>query len=76
VSQAGDRSSRMSIEDLEAVLASLRTYNNLITESRAVSVECQLLEPDWLLSSRRLFCVRKEGNWLKMTEKRRDKVLE
>ncbi len=55
VSKAADRSSNISNEDLEAVLASLRSS---ITESKAVSVECPLLKPDWFLS-RRLFCVRK-----------------
>jgi len=49
VSKAGGRSSRMRTEDLEAALASLRAS---ITESRAVSVECLLLKPDWLLSRR------------------------
>jgi len=49
VSKAADRSSRMRTEDLEAALASLRAS---ITESRAVSVECLLLKPDWLLSRR------------------------
>jgi len=51
VSKAADRSSKMSTDDLEAALASLRA---LITKSRAVSVECPLLKLDWLLS-RRLF---------------------
>ncbi len=55
VSKAADRSSKISIEDLEAALASLRAST---TESKAVSVECPLLKPDWLLSWR-LFCVRK-----------------
>jgi len=41
----------MSIDDLEAALASLRAS----TESRAVSVEGTFLKPDWLLS---MFCVR------------------
>jgi len=63
VSKAADRSSRIRTEDLEAALASLRAS---ITESRAVSVECSLLKPDWLLSNR-LFCVRKEEIWLKTT---------
>ncbi len=56
VSKAADRSSKISNEDLEAALASLRA---LTTESKAVSVECPLLKPDWLLS-RRLFCVRRQ----------------
>ncbi len=47
VSKAADRSSKMSTEDLEAALASLRAS---VTESRAVSVEWPLLKPDWLLS--------------------------
>ncbi len=63
VSKAADRSSNISIEDLEAVLASLRSST---TESKAVSVECPLQKPDWLLS-RRLFCVRKAVTWLKTT---------
>ncbi len=46
VSKAADRSSKMSTEDLEAALASLRAS---VTESRAVSVEWPLLKPDWLL---------------------------
>ncbi len=45
------------------VLASLRSS---ITESKAVSVECPLPKPDWLLS-RRLFCVRKAVTWLNTT---------
>ncbi len=63
VSKAVDRSSNISNADLEAVLASLRSST---TESKAVSVECPLLKPDWLLS-RRLFCVRKEVTWLNTT---------
>ncbi len=59
VSKAADRSSNISNEDLEAVLASLRSST---TESKAVLV-CPLLKPDWLLS-RRLFCVRKAVTWL------------
>ncbi len=54
VSKSADRSSKISNEDLDATLASLRAST---TESKAVSVECPLLKPDWLLS-RRLFCVR------------------
>ncbi len=53
----------VSNEDSEAVLASLRSST---TESKAVSVECPLLKPDWLLS-RRLFCVRKAVTWLNKT---------
>ncbi len=53
----------ISNEDLEAVLASLRSST---TESKSVSVECPLLKPDWLLS-RRLFCVRKAVTWLNTT---------
>ncbi len=55
-----DRHSKISIEDLESDLASFRAS---ITESKAVSVECPRLKPDWLLS-RRLFCVRKTETWL------------
>uniref|UniRef100_A0A9J8B4K8 small monomeric GTPase n=1 Tax=Cyprinus carpio carpio TaxID=630221 RepID=A0A9J8B4K8_CYPCA len=55
VSKAADRTSKISIEDLDSALASLRAST---TESKAVSVECPLLKPDWMLS-RRLFCVRK-----------------
>ncbi len=60
MSEVVDRSSKISIDDLEFALASLRAS---ITESKAVSVECPLLKPDWLLS-RRLFCVRKADTWL------------
>ncbi len=63
VSKAADRSSKISNEDLEAALASLRAST---TESKAVSVECPLLKPDWLLS-RRFFCVRKAETWLNTT---------
>ncbi len=59
MSKAADRSSKISIEDLEAALASLRAST---TESKAVSVECPLLKPDWLMS-RRFFCVRKAETW-------------
>ncbi len=55
MSKAADRSSNISNEDLEAVLASLRSST---TESKAVLEECPLLKLDWLLSMR-LFCVRK-----------------
>ncbi len=44
VSKAADRSSKISNEDLEAALASLRAST---TESKAVSVKCPLLKPDW-----------------------------
>ncbi len=57
VSKAEDRSSKISIEDLEAAFTSLRA------KSKAVLVECPLLKPDWLLS-RRLFCERKAETWL------------
>ncbi len=63
VSKAADRSSKISNEDLEAILASLRSST---TESKADSVECPLLKPDWLLS-RRFFCVRKVVTWLNTT---------
>ncbi len=63
VSKAADRCCNISNEDLEAVLASLRSPK---TESKAVSVECPLLKPDWLLS-RRLFCVRNAVTWLNTT---------
>ncbi len=60
MSKAVDRSSKISIEDLESALASFRAST---TESKAVSVECPLLKQDWLLS-RRFFCVRKAETWL------------
>ncbi len=60
MSKAADRSSKISNEDLESALASLRAST---TESKAVSVKCPLLNPDWLLS-KRLFCVRKSETWL------------
>ncbi len=63
VSKAADRSSNIRNEDLEAILASLRSST---TESKAVSVECPLLKPDWLLS-RKLFCVKKAVTWLNTT---------
>ncbi len=63
ISKAEDRSSNISNEDLEAALTSLRAST---TESKAVSVECPLLKPDWLLS-RRLFCVRKAETWFNTT---------
>ncbi len=52
MSKSVDRSSKISNEDLEATLACLRAST---TETKAVSVECPLLKPEWLLS-RRLFC--------------------
>ncbi len=55
VSKAVDRSSKISNEDLDASLASLRAST---TESKVVSFECSLMKQYWLLS-RRLFCVRK-----------------
>ncbi len=60
MSKAADRSSKISIEDLGSTFASLRSST---TESKAVSIECPLLKPDWFLS-RRLFCVRKAKTWL------------
>ncbi len=60
MSKAADRSSQISTEDLESTLASLRAST---AESKAISFECPLLKPDWLLS-RRLFCVRKAETWL------------
>ncbi len=63
IKNAVDRSSKISNEDLETVLASLRSST---TESKAVLIECRLLKPDWLLS-RRLFCVRKAETWLNTT---------
>ncbi len=42
VSKTTDRSSKMSTEDLEAAIVSLRAS---VTESRAVSVEWPLLKP-------------------------------
>ncbi len=41
MSKAADRSSKISIEDLESTLASLRAST---TESKAVSVECPRLK--------------------------------
>ncbi len=63
MSKAADRSSKISIEDLEAALASVGASK---TESRAVSVECTLLKPDWFLS-RKLFCMRNAETWLNTT---------
>ncbi len=60
MSNAADRSSRMRTEDLDSAFA-LRSAS--VTESKAVSVEWPLLNPDWLLFSR-LFCERKEDTWL------------
>ncbi len=60
VSKAADTYSNVINGDLEAILASLRSST---TESKAVSVECPLLKPDWF-PSRRLFCVRKAVTWL------------
>ncbi len=53
VSKAADRSSKMSTEDLEAALASLRAS---VTESRAVSVEWPLLKPDWFVVQNVVLC--------------------
>ncbi len=63
ISKAADRSSKITKEDLEASLASLKASK---TENKAVSVERPLLKIDWLLS-RRLFCVRKAETWLNTT---------
>ncbi len=63
ISKAAERSSKISNEDLEAALASPRAST---TESKAVSDECPLLKPDWLLS-RKLFCVRKAETWFNTT---------
>ncbi len=60
MSKAADRSSKISFEDLESALASLRASK---TKNKSVLVECPLLKPVWLLS-RRLFCVRKAEAWL------------
>ncbi len=60
MSKAADRSGKISVDDFESALANLRSST---TESKAVSVECPLLKPDWLLS-RRLLCVRKAETWL------------
>ncbi len=43
MSKAVNRTNKISIEDLEAALASHRAST---TESKAVSVECPLLKPD------------------------------
>ncbi len=59
MSKAVDRSSKISIEDLE----SASSFRASTTESKDVSVERPLLKQDWLLS-RRLFCVRKAEIWL------------
>ncbi len=60
VSKAVDRSSKISNEDLDATLASLRAST---TKSKAVSVECPLMK-QYLLLSRRLFCVRNAVGYL------------
>ncbi len=77
VSKAADISSKISIEDLESALASLRAPT---TESKAVSVECPLLKPDWFAVEEVVLCEkgrdlvehssfkcfsneRKKGNW-------------
>ncbi len=44
----------------------IKSSSQTTTESKAVSVECPLLKPDWILS-RRLFCVRKAVTWLNTT---------
>ena len=53
-SNAGDKSSRLSTENLADDLASFKAS---VTANRAISVEWPLLNPDWL-GSRRLFCER------------------
>ncbi len=53
VSKAADRSSKISNEDLETALASLRAST---TESKAVSVECPLLKPDWIAVQEVVLC--------------------
>ncbi len=63
MSKAADRSSKMSTEDLEAALASLKAS---VTESRAVSVEWSLLKPDFLLS-KKLSWARNKESWLNTT---------
>ncbi len=63
MSNAADKFSKISIENVESALASLRAST---TESKEVSVEYPLLKPDWLLS-RRSFCVRKAETWLNTT---------
>ncbi len=60
MSKAVERPSKISIEDLEAALASLRAST---TESKGDSFASPLLEPDWLLP-RALFRVRKAETWL------------
>jgi len=54
VSNATDKSSRISTEDLAVALASFKVS---VTANRAVSVEWPLLNPD-TFGSRRLFCER------------------
>jgi len=54
VSNAADRLSRISTEDLAVALASFKAS---VTANRAVSAEWPLLNPDWF-GSRRLFCER------------------
>ena len=52
VSNAADKSSRISAEDLAVALASFKAS---VTANRAVSVECPLLDPDWFGSRRLLY---------------------
>ncbi len=63
VSKAVEWSSKISIEDLDAALASPWAST---TESKAVLVVCTLLKPDWLLSRRFLY-LRKAETWLTTT---------
>ncbi len=53
MSKAADRSSNITIEDLESALAGLRAST---TESKAVSVECPHLKPDWMLTMSLFLC--------------------
>ena len=54
VSNAADKSSRISTEDLAVALDSFKAS---VTANKAVSVEWRLLNPDWF-GSRRFFCER------------------
>ncbi len=53
----------MRTDDLDSALG---IHSDSVTDSKGVSVEWPLLNPDWLLSSR-LFCERKEETWLNTT---------
>ncbi len=66
VSNAADRSSRISTDDLESAFAIRKAS---VTDYSAVSVEWPLLKPDWLASSW-LFCERNNDTWLKTTRSR------